>query len=284
MNLAPEALEAVCPAKSWDDWLSGYGRITAGKLDARATIATVGKHVERLVRQDVIYAELFVSGYLMLGRPVGEAIAFYEKLRDGVDAAAAGRIQIELLACFGRKGRPAAEAQFARAIELHRRGLICGLSYAGDYAGCTVASVADLFAAAHATGMGIEIHAGETRGPECVWDALEHGRPHRIGHGLAVFRDERLVERVLRDGIHLEFCPTSNLILTDVGAIERHPIVRARELGVSFGVSTDDPAPFGCSMESEYALLETRLGFGEGDFARMLGDARAASFAGRGGR
>ncbi len=39
--------------------------------------------------------------------------------------------------------------------------------------------------------------------------------------------------------------------------------------------------PFACSMASEYALLESRLGFREADFARILVDARAASFASR---
>ncbi len=38
--------------------------------------------------------------------------------------------------------------------------------------------------------MGIEIHAGEWSGPESVWDALEYGKPDRIGHGVGAFEDE----------------------------------------------------------------------------------------------
>ncbi|MBI2887607.1 MAG: adenosine deaminase, partial [Chloroflexi bacterium] len=113
---------------------------------------------------------------------------------------------------------------------------------------------------------------------ESVWDALEYGRPHRIGHGVAVFQDPRLIERVLRDGIHLEMCPTSNVATGAVDLMENHPVRLARELGLSFSVSTDDPGPFESSMESEYQLLADVFGFEEQDFFRMAEQALAARF------
>lgn len=281
IDLDPEVLTAVTPANSFNHWISGYLAATAGKLDAEATIATISKHIERLIRQNVVYAEIFVSGYLMPDRPLAEAIRFYESLHESISATAGDRIQIELLAGIGRKKRSSAEGQFNRAIELYNRGLIVGLAYAGDYNSCTVASISDLFEKAHASGMGIEIHAGETRGPDCVRDALDYGRPHRIGHGLAIFQDERLLERILREDIHLEFCPTSNLILTDVRLIQSHPIDRARKLGMCYSVNTDDPGAFDCSLESEFKLLEEKLGFDSAEFERILDNTRKASFAAR---
>src|SRR5574341_1349384 len=115
-------------------------------------------------------------------------------------------------------------------------------------------------------------------GPESVWDALENGFPNRIGHGVAIFRDPRLVERFQRDRLHIEMCPTSNVKTGSVARIEDHPVRRALELGLSFSVSTDDPGPFECSLESEYELLAARFGFQERDFEVMRENALNARF------
>jgi adenosine deaminase len=127
-------------------------------------------------------------------------------------------------------------------------------------------------------GVGIEIHAGEWAGPESVWDALENGFPNRIGHGVALFQDPRLVERFQRDRIHVEMCLTSNVKTGSVERIENHPVRQARELSLSFSVSTDDPGPFACSMESEYELLAGQFGFQEHDFEVMTENALNARF------
>jgi adenosine deaminase len=127
-------------------------------------------------------------------------------------------------------------------------------------------------------GLGIEIHAGEWCGPESVWDALENGHPQRIGHGVSLFRDPKLVEVFQERRIHVEMCPTSNLKTGSVSRIEEHPIGQARDLGLDFSVNTDDPGPFECSLESEYALLAEALGFNEGDWRAIYAQSLAARF------
>jgi adenosine deaminase len=127
-------------------------------------------------------------------------------------------------------------------------------------------------------GLGIEIHAGEQAGPESVWDALEHGRPDRLGHGVRAFEDARLVERLCQRGVHLEFCLTSNLCLGVVSALQEHPLGRARALGMSFSISTDDPGPFGCSMESEMKLANETFALAGEDRAQIRKNAWRARF------
>jgi adenosine deaminase len=126
--------------------------------------------------------------------------------------------------------------------------------------------------------VGIEIHAGEWCGPDSVWDALEHGYPDRIGHGIGIFQDPRLLDLVQERGVHIEMCPTSNLRTGSVACIEEHPIGRAREMKLDFSVNTDDPGPFGCSMESEYVLLTSAFGFTEEDFEAVYRNALGARF------
>ncbi len=44
-------------------------------------------------------------------------------------------------------------------------------------------------------------------------DALDAFRPERIGHGVRAIEDPALVDRLAEDGIVLEVCPGSNVIL-----------------------------------------------------------------------
>jgi len=76
----------------------------------------------------------------------------------------------------------------------------------------------------------------------------------------------------------IEICPTSNLKTGSISKIEEHPVRKARELGLSFSINTDDPGPFECSMESEYALLANVLGFQESDLQRLYANSLEAKF------
>jgi adenosine deaminase len=283
--LAPDDLARVTPIRSLDEWLGPYCELVEPCLEPwTRMLPMIEAHVEALVAQKVVYTELMVARLL---RPLDVPLAVaeealldrYRAVRAAVDRAAAGRIQVELLAAIGRGPRARSERQSERILLLARAGLIRGVAIAGVEEGAwTIASIADLVASWRDAGLGIEIHAGELAGPASVWDALEHGRPDRIGHGVRAFEDERLVDALGERGVHLEFCPTSNLLLGCVPRLADHPIVRARDLGLSYSVNTDDPGPFGCSMTSELALLERELGFDERDFARIREHAWAARF------
>ena len=56
-------------------------------------------------------------------------------------------------------------------------------------------------------------HAGETTGPETIWDALTDLGAERIEHGIAAVHDERLLDHLAEHGIALDVCPTSNVAL-----------------------------------------------------------------------
>ncbi len=116
-------------------------------------------------------------------------------------------------------------------------------------------------------------------GPESVWDALEYGFADRIGHGLAIFRDPVLQKHVEDNQVHIEFCPTSNVLLTDIASIAEHPIRIALERGMNFSVNTDDPGPFGCSMNSEFNMLHQSLGLTENDFERIFRNCLKSAFS-----
>jgi adenosine deaminase len=274
--LDPHALDGIVPVRSSSEWLEVYApRVAPCMVSLAQIIAILEVHIERLIAQSVEYCELMLSG--LLGST--DVIETFRSIREAIDRAQRGAIEVHLLVAVARRSPERLERQVDRILEVARAGLICGVAIAGDEAACSIESLASHCARIKDAGLGLEIHAGETRGPESVWDALEHGRPDRIGHGVRAFEDARLLDLLIERRVHLELCPTSNLRLGVVKDIRQHPIVRARELGMSFSINTDDPGPFGCSMRSEEAMLRTELGFSDGDFARILRDSREARFA-----
>ena len=280
--LDPSAVDRAVPVGSWAAWRDEYAPLVAGCMKpADRLVPILQAHVEGLVAQNVEYVELMVSGWL---DPHGEeepVIDLFRALKGALSEVDEGAIQVELLVAIGRGHVERVRRQAARILALARHGLIVGVALAGDEAACTIESIADIFPMLRDAGLGIEIHAGETCGPESVRDALEHGRPDRLGHAVRAFEDPRLVEELRRRDTHLEFCPASNLCLGVVEDIERHPIVRARELAMNFSVNTDDPGTFGCSMVSEFARLERALGFDSADFERIRANASRARFGAR---
>ena len=109
-------------------------------------------------------------------------------------------------------------------------------------------------------GVRISLHAGETVGPESVWDALEAGS-ERIGHGVTSIHDPALVRHLAERGIVLEVSPTSNICLGVVSSYAAHPFRALYDAGVTLTVNTDDPPMFGATLTGEYFALAEHCDF-----------------------
>jgi adenosine deaminase len=86
---------------------------------------------------------------------------------------------------------------------------------------------------------------------------------------------------VAEAGIHLEFCPTSNLRLGCIPRIEAHPLLAARRRGLRFSINTDDPGAFQCSLTSELELAVRHFGLTRADLLAIHADTVAAGFHAR---
>jgi adenosine deaminase len=238
----------------------------------------LGKHIERLKAQNVLYAEIMI-GAGDLPQDSSEAIEKVKAFRNWVNRQEASDIQIEFLVAIGRQKSPETVEELAKCIlALYKAKLIVGVALAGPEPGNPVKPFSRTFARFHEAGLGIEIHAGEWCGPEAVWDALEYGYPDRIGHGVSLFRDAKLIDLFLERQLHIEFCLTSNVKTGSIPRAAEHPVKIARNTGLNFSVNTDDPGPFECSLESEYELLTGVFGFTESDLRRIFKNSLNARF------
>ena len=273
--VSADALDAAQPVTGFDDFLRWFEIADPGSTDLDVFAPILRAHVDRLRAQNVRYAEIYTS----MPRGEDDPVPAMRSSIDRVRERERGVIQVEFLVQIARGGSPERVlGQVERAIALHTAGITVGIAVAGPEEGWPVRPHQRALRLACDSGVPIEIHAGEWCGPESVWDALEHGYPTRIGHGVAILRDDALIRRFRDEQTHIEMSPTSNV---KTGAVERiadHPIRRAFDLGLNVGANTDDPGAFACSMNSEYELLVDEFGFTAEELDVLRRNALAARF------
>jgi aminodeoxyfutalosine deaminase len=140
------------------------------------------------------------------------------------------------------------------------------------------------FERALALGLHSVPHAGESTGPETVWDSLTLLKAERIGHGTSSVQDPRLVDHLGEHRIPLEVCPTSNVATQCVPDLDRHPVKQMVEAGLVVTVNSDDPPMFGTDLNTEYAVAARLLDLDERGVAELARTAVEASFLDQAGK
>src|SRR5206468_7575326 len=116
------------------------------------------------------------------------------------------------------------------------------------------------FDQARAAGLHAVPHAGESTGPQTIWDSIRELGAERIGHGTSATQDRELLEYLAEHDIALEVCPTSNVATKVVPSLDEHPIVDMAAAGVPVTVNSDDPPMFATTLNREYAIAADLLG------------------------
>jgi aminodeoxyfutalosine deaminase len=156
---------------------------------------------------------------------------------------------------------------------------IVGLGLTGVEGSFPEADFRHLREAADDLGLGLAVHAGETGTPDNVRAALDELGADRIGHGIAAVQDPDLVARLVREHVPLEVCPSSNVTLSLVDDLDRHPIRELWEAGVQVTVNSDDPPFFATTLTDELAQVRRLLGLSRGDLAELQRRAARSTFA-----
>lgn len=228
---------------------------------------------ESLAEQGIDYAEVTISAGVILWKQQDLAGVFDALTRE------AGRARVEIrwiLDATRQWGADAAKPVFEFAAERQADGVV-GIGIGGIEAEGPALWFRDLYARARDRGLRLTAHAGETTGPESVWQALEIGA-ERIGHGIRSIEDPKLMAHLRAKNIPLEVCITSNLRTGSVASLEQHPVKRLFDAGVPIILNTDDPALFDCTLQGEYALAAREFGFTPEQIAEIQGNARRFSF------
>ncbi|MCU1232927.1 MAG: adenosine deaminase [Candidatus Solibacter sp.] len=275
-SVEPETLHELDPATSveefralyqyadFDSFLRAFGAV-GKRLRGPDDYALITRRLlENLARQNVHYAEIIVAAGVVLWKeqnftPIFDAIAA---------AAAESPVQVRWILDAVRQFGPEHVMQVAEmAAERVDRGVIA-FGIGGSEQRGPANWFGDAFSFARSAGLRLTAHAGESMGPESIWDALELGA-ERIGHGIAAARDEALMRHLRDRDIPLEICISSNLVTGVVARIEDHPVRRLYDAGVPIVLNSDDPAMFRCSLTGEYRLAASHFAFTQSELAGL---------------
>jgi aminodeoxyfutalosine deaminase len=226
--------------------------------------------------QNVIYSETIFTALIYTRNGMARD-AMWGALRRGLAAGgSATRISI-VVDAIRDFGKPEADATLA--LIKGADAPIVGLGLTGIEGTMPVADFVPYAEAAHWVGMGLEVHAGEMGPPSSIEESLDVLRADRIGHGVASIRDRALFDRLVREQIPLDVCPSSNVGIGEFPALEAHPMVEFWRAGMNFNISSDDPPFFGITLTEELRNVVRVLGLSRDDLAELERRGARAAFA-----
>ncbi|WP_372515061.1 adenosine deaminase [Streptomyces ortus] len=233
-----------------------------------------------MARQRIRYAELTLTPFSSTRRGIDEG-AFMDAIEDARKAAEADFGTV-LRWCFdipGEAGLESAEetVRLATTDKLRPEGLV-SFGLGGPEIGVPRPQFKPYFDRAIAAGLHSVPHAGETTGPQTVWDALTDLRAERIGHGTSSAQDPKLLAHLAEHRVPLEVCPTSNIATRAVRTLDEHPLKAFVDAGVVVTINSDDPPMFGTDLNNEYAVAARLLDLDERGLAELAKNAVDVSF------
>ncbi|MCD9199459.1 adenosine deaminase [Aeromicrobium wangtongii] len=232
-----------------------------------------------LAAQNVRYVELTCTPYTSIAVGIS-AEAYCEALEDARRRAEAdfGVTMRWIFDIPGESGVPAADVTLDTALRLQPEGLI-GFGLGGPEIGVPRPQFKAHFEQARASGLHSLPHAGESTGPETIWDAIHVLGAERIGHGIAAAQDPVLMAYLAEHQIPLEISPTSNIRTRSVASMDQHPLPALVAAGVPVSINSDDPPMFDTTLTREYEVARNLLGLDDAGVADLARAGVRHSFA-----
>jgi aminodeoxyfutalosine deaminase len=229
--------------------------------------------------QQVRYAELTCTPHtsVLAGIPIEAFTEAIEDARVGAERDL-GIVLRWIYDIPGELGVPGADATLGYALD-HAPEALIGFGLGGPEIGVPRPQFERHFTAARAAGLHCVPHAGETTGPQTVWDALRYLGAERIGHGTSSAQDPELLAHLAEHRIPLEVCPSSNIATRAVATLEEHPLRTFVDAGVVVTINSDDPPMFGTTLNREYQIAADLLDLDETGLADLARTAVDVSFA-----
>jgi aminodeoxyfutalosine deaminase len=270
----------------FDDFTSfieGFKAVTRRLIDPEDYELVAWHMMQDLAQQGVVHAEVYISvGVIYMWRNFDPSC--FEPIFAGLERArvrARDDLGLSLYWIFDAVRHFTVEEAvrvFRKAAELRAEfPAIIGIGLGGDERRTGSAPFLALYEEARGAGLRLTNHAGETTGPEAIWEALGIGA-ERLGHALSAIDDPNLMQELKSRSIALELNPTSNVRTGVCASFAAHPLRRYFDAGLLVTLNSDDPAFFGSDVANEYLLAHTEQGFTREELRQLAENSIRASF------
>jgi aminodeoxyfutalosine deaminase len=282
-----EAAEELYQYTDFSGFLLAFKAVTRRLRGADEYELAAYRMIEQLAAQSVVHAEVYISvGVVYFWRKEEDAAdpLLFEKIFAGLERArerGERDFGVTLYWIFDAVRHftvPEAERVFRLAARMREQyPSIIGIGLGGDERVAASEPFRAMYADAAAAGLRLTNHAGETTGPEAIWEALAIGS-ERLGHAVSAIRDPELMAQLKRDQVPLELNPSSNVRTGVCASFSEHPLRAYFDAGLMVTLNSDDPAFFGSSVENEYRLAHEIQGFSREELKTLARNSFAASF------
>lgn len=248
-----------------------WGVKVLGDYDACRRIAI--ENVEDAIAQNLDYVELRFSPYYMAQSQGLHPQGVVEAVVDGVKSACHNApIKANLIGILSRTYGTKICQQELDALLAFKNDLVA-VDLAGDEIGFPGELFVVHFKQVHDAYLAATIHAGEARGSESIWQAINELGATRIGHGVKAIEDAALMDYLRDKRIGIESCLTSNIQTSAVAELAKHPLKTFLDHGILASINTDDPAVEGIEIAYEYQVAAPAAGLSQADMEKAQANA-----------
>ena len=276
--------------KSLPLYLEGFRHTIAVMQTAEALDRVAYESIEDMANDGVVYAEIRFAPHFHTDEGLGLDGVMTAVLRGLRRGRADFGVEFGLIVCALRNEAPELSVQLVELALAYREQGCTAFDLAGEEAGHPAKEHLHAFQLAKRMNFAITIHAGESFGPESIWQALQYCGAHRIGHGARLVEDlviydgkiikvGSLAQYILDHRIPLEVCLSSNVHTGAVEKVEDHPFLHFHELGFRLTLNTDNRLMSRTSLSAEYELAASSFGLGVNDFETLSIDGMKSAFA-----
>jgi aminodeoxyfutalosine deaminase len=275
--------DAIYQFTDFTGFIEAFKAVTRRLKAAEDYELVAWRMMQQLVAQGVVHAEVYISvGVIYMWR--NHDPVCFEPIFTGLERArerAARELGLSLYWIFDAVRHftvPEAERVFRKAAEMRGKyPSIIGIGLGGDERTAGSEPFRAMYAEAREAGLRLTNHAGETTGPEAIWEALAIGS-ERIGHALSAIRDPTLMDELKARGIGMELNPTSNVKTGVCLSFADHPLRRYFDRGLLVTINSDDPAFFGSNVANEYRLAHEIHSFSRSELKKLASYSIGVSF------
>lgn len=167
---------------------------------------------------------------------------------------------------------------FDEVRSFYGKGL-CAFDLAGNEAAFPMENFIELFKMVDQAGIPFTVHAGECQSAKNIQDALSVGAS-RIGHGIAMRNQEKIMGICTRRGTGIELCPVSNIQTGAIEKISEYPIQQFLDRELLVTINTDNRTVSNTNLVKEFALVQKEWNVTDAQIIQMMENAIEVSFAG----
>ena len=274
---------------SLPEYLEGF-RHTIALMQTKESLHRVAyEFIEDMARDNVVYAEVRFAPHFHTNLGLG-LDGVMEAVLDGLHQGFEDHgVRFGLIVSAMRNESEELSIKLAELAVSHRGRGCVGFDLAGEEAGHPANHHLRAFQLAKRANFSITIHAGESFGPESIWQALQYCGAHRIGHGVRLIEDIVLYDNkviqvgslaryVLDHRIPLEICLQSNVHTGATPSMAEHPFPYFMQQGYRVTLNTDNRLMSRTSMSDEYEIAVNQFGCSLRDLEKITINGMKSGF------